>query len=272
MKFIRFFLFLCASFFSYSGYLYSADVGEQSPENSNVLRGGEPLTEQELQKSIGRYGEVDEIPEGFQFASAEIKLWKDNHLKNITSPTSLYYEFEKIGTYEEGFSDSVYLKIVELNDNGTKNTVLDFFTAERKQTIPQGNTTNVIGNPVLGIYMNGDVYDMARITGGKRNRYRHFLKQIKVALRETAKVEPITFTYNGKEYNGEKIFFSPYVNDPHRREFEQFADKYYELIFSDEIPGKLYKIMTLVKDKINETDEPLVQETLTLVDVKGLDS
>ena len=41
---------------------------------------------------------------------------------------------------------------------------------------------------------------------------------------------------------------------------------------SDEIPGKLYKIMTLVKDKRNETDEPLVQETLTLVDVKGLDS
>ena len=34
---------------------------------------------------------------------------------------------------------------------------------------------------------------------------------------------------------GEKIFFTPYVKDPHRRDFEKFADKYYEIVLSDEI-------------------------------------
>ena len=148
-----------------------AEPNQEKSEKSNIVRGGSPLTEDEVKSNIGRYGETDEMPEDFEFATAENKLWLDNHLGNITQPTSLYYEFEKTGTYEDGFSDSVYLKVLELNEDGTKNTLLDFFTAERKQKIPEGNTSNIRGNPVLGIYMNGDVFDMARITGGKPNRY-----------------------------------------------------------------------------------------------------
>ena len=48
--------------------------------------------------------------------------------------------------------------------------------------------------------------------------------------------------------------------------------KYYEFIFSDEIPGKLYQIKTVVRNKADETADPLVQETLRLIDVKNLDS
>ncbi len=249
-----------------------AEVTGEKPEFSNTVRGGKSLSEEEIESKIGRYGEAEEIPEGFEFATAENKLWLDNHLGNITQPTSLYYEFEKSGSYEDGFIDSVFLKVVELNKDGTKNALLDFFTAERKQKIPEGNTTNIKGNPVLGIYMNGDVFDMARITGGKADRYRYFLKQIKVALRETAKIESTTFSYNGKEYQGEKIFFTPYVKDPHRRDFEKFADKYYEIVLSDEIPGKLYQITTIIPDASSETAEPLVMETLKLIDVKNHDS
>ena len=62
------------------------------------------------------------------------------------------------------------------------------------------------------------------------------------------------------------------MEDPHRRDFEIFADKYYEIIFSDEIPGKLYQITTIIPDKSNESAEPLVMETLRLVDVKNQDS
>jgi len=245
-----------------------AEANEESSEQSGTIRGGVPLSEEELEQRIGRYGEVEEIPENFEFAMAENKLWLDNHLGNITEPTSLYYEFEKSGSYEDGFTDSVFLKVVELNEDGTKNTLLDFFTAERKQRIPEGNTTNIRGNPVLGIYMNGDVFDMARITGGKSDRYKYFLKQIKVALRETAKIESITFSYNGNEYQGEKIFFTPYIEDPHRRDFEKFADKYYEVVISDDIPGKLYRITTIIPDTSSETAEPLIVETLKLIDVK----
>jgi hypothetical protein len=240
---------------------------ETVTQEANTVAGkGTPLTEDEMK--IGRFGEVDEVPEDFQFNDAEVMLWLTNHLENITKPQSLYYEFVKTGSLEEGFSDSVYLKILELNNDGTKNAALDFFTAERKQAVTPDNVTNIIGNPVIGIFMHGDTADMARLSGGKRSRARYFNKVIKVALREIAVVEPTTFSFNGKEYKGEKIFFSPYVNDPHRREFDKYADKYYEFIFSDDIPGSLYKIKTVIPAKSEDAKEPLILETLTLMDVK----
>ena len=230
-------------------------------------RGGTALNQEELDSLIGRYGEVEEFPEGFQLTAAEIKLWQSDHLANIKQPLSLYYEFVKLGSLEDGFSDSVYLKILELNEDGTKNTLLDFFTGYSKQVVTPDNVTNITGNPVLGVFLNGDVKVMSRLTKGSP---RHFRNRISISLREEAVVEPTTFIFNGKEYQGEKIYFSPYINDPYRRKFEKYADKYYELIFSDDIPGSLYQIKTVIPDSSKEeTAEPLILEILTLIDVKA---
>lgn len=248
------------------GSLLSLHAFADEVEGDVTRKGATPLTEEELKSKIGRYGELDEIPEDFEFNAAETKLWHDNHLANITEPLSLYYEFVKSGTYEEGFTDSVYLKILEINDDGTKNAMMEFFTAEKKQVVNPDNVTNITGNPAVGIYMQGDVYEMNRLTEG---HWRHFQKSIKISLRNDAKVEPVSFNFNGKDYKGEKVFFSPYLNDPHRRDFEQFADKYYEFIFSDDIPGRLYQITTIIPDKSKENAAPLILETLTLVDVKS---
>ncbi|MFT5394839.1 MAG: hypothetical protein ACI85N_000018 [Gammaproteobacteria bacterium] len=244
-------------------------MAEEQKETVVSPSGGTPLTEKELKSSIGRFGDVDEIPEDFQFNSAEVMLWHANHLENIEQPLSLYYEFVKSGSFEEGFTDSVYLKILELNEDGSKNAMMEFFTAEKKQTVSPENVTGIIGNPAIGIYMQGDVYEMNRIANG---HWRHFQKSIKISLRNDAVVEPTTFKFNGKEYKGEKIYFSPFLKDPHRRDFEKFADKYYEFIFSDEIPGSLYQITTIIHDRSKEDAEPLILETLTLIDVKTNES
>jgi len=265
MKFIVYLFFsICTlSIISVNSY------ADEPTQDIAATKGKTPLTQEELDASIGRYGEVDEIPEDFQFNDAEKIIWHANHLANIEQPLSLYYEFVKSGTYEEGFSDSVYLKILELNEDGSKNAMMEFFTAEKNQAVSPDNVTNIIGNPVLGIYMQGDIYEMNRLTSGN---WRHFLKSIKISLREDAVVEPTTFSFNGKEYQGEKVYFSPYLKDPHRRDFEKFAEKYYEFIFSDDLPGSLYQITTVIPDNSTEKAEPLILETLTLIDVKTNES
>ena len=239
------------------------------PDTSPVVPGDDDprklkreMTEEELEKSIGRMGEVEPIPEDFEFNEAEKKLWLDDHLANIEKPVRLYYEFEKSGSYEEGFSDSIYLNIMEINEDGSKNADLDFFTAERKQEISPQNVTNIRGNPILAVYMQGDIYEMNRLTDG---HWRYFQKRIKMAMRNKAVVEPVTFRFKGEEVKGEKIVFSPYLDDPHRSDFEKFADKRYEFILSDEIPGKLYQIKTVIPDK--SAQEPLIEEKLQLVEV-----
>src|SRR3970040_1857625 len=73
-------------------------------------------------------------------------------------------------TQEEGLSDAVYLDIIKINDDGTKNAMLDFFSADRKQAVNPDNVTNITGNPILGIFMQGDVYAMNRLMEGRWRR------------------------------------------------------------------------------------------------------
>ena len=211
--------------------------------------------------TIGRMGDPAAVdPESYEFADAEVKLWLDNHLQNIDSPGRLYYDFVKRGSFEEGFSDSVYLDIISVNEDGSKDADLEFFTADRQQNARRDNLVGVKGNPVLAVYMQGDVYEMNRLTNGS---WRYFQRRIKSAFAEGAKIEPVTFEYDGAQVTGEKISITPYLKDPRRRQFAQFAPKVYEFILSEQVPGKLYRIKTVIPDSSPDR-EPLIEEILTL--------
>ena len=230
-------------------------------ESRGIEAGDVPDSIEVKGATLGRMGDSVAVnPEEFEFADAENKLWLDDHLQNIDRPGRLYYNFVKRGSYEEGFSDSVYLDIVEINDDGSKNVNLEFFTAERKQNAPADNLLGITGNPVLMLYMQGDVYEMNRLTSGS---WRYFQRRIKFAFSEGAKIETVTFEFNGKDVTGEKISIAPYLNDPRRRQFEQFARKVYEFTLSGQVPGKLYQIKTVIPNNLPDR-EPLIEEILTL--------
>jgi hypothetical protein len=235
---------------------------EQKDQNVST----KPVKDDELKPQIGRMGEARGVdPEVFEFSSAERKIWLDAHLDNINSPARLYYEFVKTGSYEDGFTDSVYLDVIEINEDGSKNTTLEFFTQDRKQKAGAENLNFIKGNPVIGVYMQGDVMDMNRLTEGS---WRYFQKQIKFAISDDAKIETVSFSFNGKSIEGEKVTITPYVNDPRRRQFQNFANKRYEFIFSKHIPGSLYQIKTITPGSSGSDKEPLLKETLTLQNVE----
>ena len=211
--------------------------------------------------TIGRMGDPIAVdPDTYEFADAEVKLWLDNHLRNIDSPGRLYYDFVKRGSYEEGFSDSVYLDIIKINEDGSKDADLEFFTAERTQAPRRDNLVGITGNPVLVVYMQGDVYEMNRLTDGS---WRYFQRAIKMAFSAGSKIEPVTFEYDGAQVSGEKISITPYLNDPRRKQFARFAPKLYEFILSEQVPGTLYSIKTVIPDS-SPDKEPLIEEILTL--------
>ncbi len=219
----------------------------------------------EVKPNIGRMGDSVVVDaENFEFSDAERTLWLKDHLKNVRKPARLYYEFVKSGTYEEGFSDAVYLDILEINDDGSKNALLEFFTADRQQAANQDNLSNITGNPIIGIYMQGDVVEMNRLTEG---HWRYFHKRIKIAISESARIDPVSFDFDGKKVTGEKITITPYVNDPRRKQFDQFADKRYEFIFSNQVPGSLYQIKTIIPDNSGDNKKALIEEILTLKNV-----
>jgi hypothetical protein len=212
---------------------------------------------------IGRYGEpVGVDPETFRFSEAEKKLWLGDHLANIGTPARLHYQFEKSGSFEEGFADSVYLDVLELNPDGTRNADMQFFTGDREQPFTPDNVTGITGNPVLGLYMRGDVHDMERLTNGS---WRYFQRSVKLAFADAARVEPIEIEFGGRKLAAERISITPYAEDPRLRQFEHFNEKQYEFILSEQVPGTLYSIRTVIP---GDAAEPLIVETLTLQDVK----
>lgn len=212
---------------------------------------------------------TDGQEQNYQFSRAETILWMEDHLANITEPTEIRYDFSKTGSYEDGFSDQVIMEVVEFHDDDSRSVKLQFFTGHRENKSIQPNQLSEIhGNPVLGVYMQGDTYEMDRLTDGS---WRYFHKRIKLALSENADVQKVKVTHDGKEIEAEKVTLAPYVKDPHRVEFDEFADKTYEFIFSEEIPGELYQIRTVIPNNVEQDAEPLITETLTFAGAKSID-
>ncbi len=200
--------------------------------------------------------------EEIQFSQAEQLLFMSDQLFNINQPVKLKYEFQKNGSYEDGFTDTIELNILKVHDTGLKHATLSFFTGERNQFVPENENTN--GNPVLATYLQGDVYEMDRLTEG---HWRYFHRRLKFAFADASEVRPVTFEFNGKQVQGQEVFTQPYLKDPKRPMFEMFANKTYSFIFSDEIPGTLYQIKTVVPADDENSAEPLLVESLTFTGV-----
>ena len=205
-----------------------------------------------------------------QFSEAETRMWMTDQLSLIDAPTRLVYAFEKSGTFEPGFQDQVTLDVTGINEDGSKSLALEFFTGERNQPRPPMQEVTV--NVVLGIYLEGDVYEMNRLTdrdGSASERWRYFQRRIKFALSEDAEVKPVEIDFDGKTYAGHEISFKPYANDPRRNLFERFADKAYTVVVSDELPGYLYRIETVIPSSEAGAD-PLIREVLELASAAPL--
>jgi hypothetical protein len=203
--------------------------------------------------------EGPQAPPAPAYSTAENLLWLSDHLANIHQPVKLRYKFEKAGSLEDPITDTVELEVVKIHQDGTKGARVNFFTGERHRYVPFREHIN--GNPVLSLYLEGDIHEMQRLTQGGSRYFQH---RIKAALASTAQIQSINIEFDGQRLEGTKIVITPYVNDPRRALFERLADKTYEFILSDQIPGSLYQIRTLVKGGTG-SNQPLIQETLAFV-------
>lgn len=198
------------------------------------------------------------------FSQANTELFLTDHLNKVNVPARLLYNFRKTGTLEEGFSDTVEVRIFEVPAENTKRVEIDFFTGEHSRTIPSMTVSN--GNPIVMMFLQREVNEMDRLTGGS---WRHFQKMIKLALENEAEVTEVKVPYRDQDRPGLKIKITPYLEDQLRVKFERFASRYYEFTLSSDIPGYVYQIRTVdpgndAEDKKAANSDLLLEETLTL--------
>src|SRR5690348_2701557 len=94
-------------------------------------------------------------------SAAQTALFASDHLHAIIAPTILRYRFTASGV--SGFADTIAIGVSPRPD-GTKDVRIDFFTGERH--LPFQPVNGFKGNPVLMFFLERDVLEMHKATGG----------------------------------------------------------------------------------------------------------
>jgi hypothetical protein len=199
-------------------------------------------------------------------SQAETLLFETDHLARLKPPATLVYAFRKDSNVEPGFSDQVRLDLARVN--GKLSATLHFLSGEHQQDIPALEEAH--GNPVLLGFLEHDIAEMKRLTGGATS---YFRKRIRMALAEAAQVTLQPIAYEGKNVPAHAVRIQPYLNDPMHARFEKYLHKTYTFVVSNQVPGGLYQLRTsmgqpeTVRTSGTPAATPMIDETLTLISV-----
>ena len=203
---------------------------------------------------------------GQPISAAETLLFETNHLAQVRAPATLVYAFRKESNLGPGFKDQVQLELAR--SNGKLGATLHFLSGKHRQDIQA--LDEVHGNPVLLGFLEHDIAEMRRLTGGSTS---YFRKRIRMALAKRAQLTVQPIIYQGRTVQAQAVRIQPYLNDPMHARFEQYLYKTYIFVFSNEVPGGLFQLSSsLGKRKTMPagttlSTAPMIDETLTLMTV-----
>lgn len=191
-------------------------------------------------------------------SAAETALFMSDHMKSVPAPSTLHYAVRKSGTLEQGFSDSAEVAIDAASAGGGRRVGARYLSGSQRLELPALDFAR--GNPVLLHFLERDIREMERLTGGKAA---YFRKRIRIALADAARLRPLTLSYQGREVPATEITIRPYADDPNRERFPKFIAKYYVFVLSEAVPGTLYRAEAVIPDAAGTGEaEPLIREVL----------
>jgi hypothetical protein len=193
-----------------------------------------------------------------EISAAEKILFQSNHLQTVGAAKALRYAYVKQESAGPGFNDQVVLEVRGKRADGSLEVSPRFLSGERQVRLPP--LENAQGNPALLGFLERDINEMKRLTGGSTS---YFRKRIRLALAEAASVEPVSLSYGGRQVQGRKIEIQPYLDDPMQAKMPKYVAKRYVFLLSDDVPGSVYQVRSTVP-----AGEPqgaaLIEETMTL--------
>ncbi|HEV8312999.1 MAG TPA: hypothetical protein VGQ23_08035 [Burkholderiaceae bacterium] len=194
-------------------------------------------------------------------SQAERRLFVDDHLRDVHAPTTLHYAFVKTGTLEPGRRDELSVMLRPGGD-GRCCVASGGFAGEQEAPLPQ--IEDAKANPVVLHFLERDVREMRRLTGGQPN---YFRKRLRLSLADAATLKDTMVRYRGQMLPAVELRVTPYADDPMRGRYERFAAKQYVFVLADGVPGGVVELRSSVPGPTAD-GAPLLQETLTLQDDK----
>lgn len=163
--------------------------------------------------------------------------------------------------FGESFTDQAALNIMPSKSGAPdlRDISFDMFTGERGRT--HGPMTDTKHNIVAALFLEWDLSRMKRYIKGEPAYFRNRVRQ---AFRESAKVEEVKLTYDGREVTGYKLTIQPYLGDPRASSMDVFQSKIYEYTVSDAVPGGIYDIHIYVPNTaVSGPTQSFIDERIT---------
>ncbi len=198
-----------------------------------------------------------------QFSVAEEKMFVDDHLRGLSRPTTLEYAYTKRGSLEVPVDDAARVMVGPPSTGGGQSVKVEYLTETRKLELSDIDAANA--NPVILFFLERDVREMHRLTGGSIN---YFRKRIRMALAEGGQIQATTLDIGPRRIDATEIHIAPYRDDPARSRYEKFAEKTYTFTLSDAVPGKVVELrseLTTPPDLSGKGREIVIAETLRFV-------
>lgn len=110
----------------------------------------------------------------FELNTVQTLLFDSDQLKNLPTRTTVRYRFLKSGALEPGFDDTVEMTVTGVEPDGRRDLSVRFLSPPRG--IDVAPFRQFQGNPLMMLFLERDVREMKRLTGGSdlyfRNRIR----------------------------------------------------------------------------------------------------
>jgi hypothetical protein len=188
-----------------------------------------------------------------EISAAEKLIFTTDHLHGIEQQTELDYAF--LSSDQPAHSTDVVRVLVVSPDNAKGDAQVSDHSGA--VPLPDGGLQC---NPVIVYFLERDIAEMERLTGGQR---RYFQQRLRLALAAGPKIETVTSQIGGKSVKAQQIVVQPYLNDPNADRFAQYTGKRYTFQIADTVPGQVALIRTDVPGANNDFAHPLQTQTLS---------
>lgn len=190
------------------------------------------------------------------------RVFASGLLAGVTEPTLLHYRFEKSGKdVDPPYASHIDVDVREIAPDGAKSVFVDMFEgADRRQLGPIAARDQ---NPLLLVFLQRDVTQMAALTGGAAV---YFQQQIRRSFNDPALSEPFEVSLGDRKLAGRRLVMMPFANDSRIDRFPQFKAKAYEFIVADGVPGGIYRLGSLVPGPSDA--QAILRETVTFEEAR----
>jgi hypothetical protein len=175
--------------------------------------------------------------------AVESLLFESDHLAGVTLPVKLEYRFSWNGA--KPFEDRVLLAV-----SSARHVEVDYLSDGHHVNYPAVDDAH--GNPLLLCFLEHDLREMARETGGRVDYFRRLVRRAMAA--PGVAIEPISVKLVDREVPASRIRIEPFRADPNAAlHYQRLAGKRYEFVFSTAVPGQIVNLSSNVPTEGGET-------------------